>query len=186
MNSVQPSHGSLIAEHDSAIVIIDMQERLVPVMSEKEEIINNVEKLARFSRIMGIPVVLTKQEKLGPTLPRIREILADVEPITKVEFNCFGSEAFAEQVRRLQKGVLIVAGIEAHICVAQTALQGIPEYLVHVVSDAVSSRAPHNRQVAIKRMIQNGVTVTSTEMVIYEILGRAGTDAFKEVLKLVK
>ena len=81
---------------------------------------------------------------------------------------------------------LNIAGIEAHICVAQTAVHAVSQYTVHVVSDAISSRSPHNREIALQRMQHCGVTITSTEMVMYELLEKAGTDSFREVLKLVK
>ncbi|MBN2126626.1 MAG: hydrolase [Deltaproteobacteria bacterium] len=176
----------LLKENDAVLLIIDMQEKLVPAVADRERIVENVIRLARFSRIAGLPVVLTEQQKLGDTLPQIREHLEVVEPVSKLTFNCFGTKAFTEKVRALNRHTLILAGIEAHICVAQTALCALPEYGVQVVSDALSSRSPHNREVALRRMEQAGAVVTSTEMVIYEILERAGTDLFKAVLKLVK
>jgi isochorismate hydrolase len=178
-------HG-LIRESDSLLVIIDMQERLFPVMAEKELLVGNVLKLSRFSKIMRLPVLMTEQEKLGATLPQIREELRDVEPVSKVDFDCFGSHTFVERLKGMNRKTLILSGIEAHICVAQTAISAVADYTVHVVSDAVSSRSVHDREVALERMTQAGVTLTSTEMVIYEILQRAGTDIFREVLKLVK
>jgi nicotinamidase-related amidase len=178
-------HG-LIRESDSLLVIIDMQERLFPAMAEKELLADNVLKLARFARIIGLPVLMTEQEKLGVTLPQIRQELSGVEPVSKEEFDCFGVQAFREKLKSMNRKTLILSGIEAHICVAQTAISAVPEYTVHVVADAISSRSVRNREVALKRMMQAGVTVTSTEMAIYEILKRAGTGIFREVLKLVK
>jgi isochorismate hydrolase len=180
------SKHSLLSKDDSLLVIIDMQERLVPVISEKQMVLENIAKLIKFSYIVGIPVVLTEQQKLGPTLPEINKELIGVQPITKIEFDCFGSNVFRQQISRIDRNTLIIAGIEAHICVAQTAVHAVSQYTVHVVSDAISSRSPHNREVALQRMQQSGVTITSTEMVMYELLGKAGTDSFREVLKLVK
>lgn len=176
----------LIHKEDSLLVIIDMQEKLVPAVAEKEKIVENTIKLARFSRMIGLPVLLTEQQKLGETLPAIREALGGLSAISKLEFNCFGSKSFAEDVTRLKRKTLIIAGVEAHICVALTALHAVSTYQVQVVSDAVSSRSLHNRDVALRRMEQAGIAVTSTEMVIYELLEKAGTDMFKHVLKLVK
>ena len=177
---------SLLNRKDSLLVIIDMQERLFPFIRENERVVENVIKLIKFSRIIGLPVVLTEQQKLGNTLLEIREELMDIQTIIKLEFNCFGSNEFAERLRRMNRNSLIIAGIEAHICVAQTALHALSDYTVHVVSDAIGSRSPHNREVALSRMQQQGVTITSTEMVIYELLGKAGTDSFKETLELIK
>lgn len=180
------SGAGLVGKEDAVMVFIDMQERLFPAMTDKERLLENVMRLVRFSKIVGMPVLLTEQEKLGTTLPEIKEELTEVQPISKVDFNCFGCEAFIEETARLQRKTLILAGIEAHICVAQTALHAVAGYTVHVVSDAVSSRSAHNHRIALDRMMQGGAVVTSTEMLIYEILGRAGTETFRQVLKLVK
>ena len=186
MGNAGGSRHGLIGKDDSLLLIIDMQERLFPVMAERERLMDNVTRLAKASRILGLPVLLTEQEKLGGTLPEIRQELPDAERVPKIEFDCFASGPFAERIKKLGRHVLIIAGIEAHICVSQTALHGVSDYAVHVVSDAVSSRSPHNQKVALDRMMQGGVTVSSTEMAIYELLGKAGTDTFKEVLKVVK
>jgi nicotinamidase-related amidase len=176
----------MLKKDDALVVIIDMQERLLPVISGKERVVENVLKLVKFSRIMGMPILLTQQQNLGDTIPEIRAASEDIRPISKLEFDCFESPAFAERVRQLGRNTLIIAGVEAHICVAQTALHALSDYAPHVVSDATSSRSPHNEEIAIERMRHDGVTITSTEMVIYELLGKAGTDQFREALKLVK
>lgn len=177
---------ALLSKDDSVLVIIDMQERLLPVIAESERVVENVVKLIKFARIIGLPVVLTEQQKLGDTLPEIRRELGNIQPITKIEFDCFGSGAFTERISQLNRKGLIIAGIEAHVCVAQTALHALSRYAVHVVSDAVSSRSLHNWEIALQRIRQQGAIITSTEMVIYEVLEKAGTDTFKQVLKLIK
>jgi len=186
MSNKHKAQSSLIEKEDSMLVIIDMQERLFPVMAEKEALADQVMKLVRFSKIVGIPVIVTEQEKLGSTLPEIKGELTSAAPVPKLDFNCFGCEAFVKRVQELDKRTLILCGIEAHICVAQTALYAASDYEVHVIADAIASRSPENRRVALERMSRRGITITSTEMVIYELLKRAGTNTFKEVLKLVK
>ncbi|MBN1254250.1 MAG: hydrolase [Deltaproteobacteria bacterium] len=186
MSDRQLSPSPLLRGDDAILVVIDMQERLLPVISDKDKVIENIQKLVKFSRMIGLPIILTEQGNLGETNPEIRTLLKGVEPITKLEFDCFESPAFAEHVGQSGRNTLIIAGIEAHICVAQTALHALAHHRVHVVSDAVSSRSPHNREVALSRMRESGLTITSTEMVIFELLGKAGTDQFKEALKLVK
>ncbi|OPY79763.1 MAG: Vibriobactin-specific isochorismatase [Syntrophorhabdus sp. PtaU1.Bin058] len=178
--------GSLVSRDDCVLIVIDVQEKLMPVISGKKEVAENVIRLARFAGIAGIPVVITEQEKLGPTLPEVKKELAAVRPIPKVHFNCFSCKEFQDEISRIDRPTLILAGVEAHICVLQTALHGLGEYEVHVVSDAVSSRAPDNRKTALERMKQYGATITSTEMFIYEILRKAGTDEFRATLPLVK
>jgi len=186
MDPKTAGRAGLIHGEESQLIVIDMQERLFPAMAEKERLLENVMRLVRFSKIVGLPVTLTEQEKLGSTLPEITSELGEVHPVSKVDFNCFGCEAFMEQTAKHPGKTLILAGIEAHICVAQTALHAVSGYSVHVVSDAIASRSPHNHRIALDRMMQGGAVITSTEMVIYEILGRAGTDTFRQVLKLVK
>jgi nicotinamidase-related amidase len=186
MNDRYVSLPPLLRGDDALLVVIDMQERLLPVIAGKERVIENVLKLIKFASIIGLPIILTEQQNLGETTPEIRAELKGVEPITKLEFDCFKSHAFAEHAGRLNRSTLIIAGIEAHICVAQTALYALANHAVHVVSDAISSRSPHNRKIALDRMGKAGVTITSTEMVIYELLGKAGTDQFRKALKLVK
>ena len=179
-------HGNLISSEDSILVVIDVQERLMPVISSKDGVIDNVVRLLEFSQIVGLPVILTEQEKLGDTLPEVFEARPDLQPIRKLDFDCFGCQGFLQEVRRIGRNTLILTGVETHICVAQTALHAVPDYTVHVVSDATSSRSRDNWKIALERMRQAGVVVTSTEMVIYELLQRAGTDEFRAVLPLVK
>jgi len=186
MNDRCASPSPLLKGDDVLLLVIDMQERLLPAIAEKERVIENTLKLVKFARIIGVPILLTEQQNLGETTPEIRAELGALQPIIKLEFDCFESRAFAERIRHLNRNTLIIAGIEAHICVAQTALHARARYAAQVVSDAVSSRSRHNGEVALDRMRQAGVTITSAEMVIYELLGKAGTEEFREALKLVK
>lgn len=186
MTSSRPNTRNLIRREDSILIAIDVQERLMPVIAEKEKVIDNVVRLLKFAQIIGLPIILTEQEKLGNTLPEVWEAAQDLSPIRKLGFNCFGCQEFVEEGRRIGRKTLILTGVESHICVAQTALGAVPNYTVHVVSDATSSRTEENWRVALERMRQAGVVITSTEMVIYELLRRAGTDEFRAVLPLVK
>jgi nicotinamidase-related amidase len=186
MRGKSPSRHAALRRDDALLVVIDMQERLLPVIAGKERVVENALRLVKFARIIGVPILLTEQQNLGETASEIREELKDILPVIKLEFDCFESRAFTDRLGQLNRNTLIIIGIESHICVAQTALHALSRYAVHVVSDAVSSRSPHNWEVALERMRQAGVTVTSTEMVIYELLGRAGTDQFRETLKLIK
>jgi len=171
---------------DSALIMIDIQERLLPAMSSPEKMVENGRRLLALAKIMGLPVIFTEQEKLGPTIRELTEGFADFAPVAKTTFNCFSCIPFAAKVRETGRHTLILTGIEAHICVSQTALWAHPRFRVHVVSDAVSSRSPDNLSAAIARMRAAGLTITSTEMVIYEVLERAGTDEFKAMLPMIK
>jgi isochorismate hydrolase len=176
----------LLSTDDALLVVIDMQERLLPVITDKEKVVDNALKLIKFSRIVGLPILFTEQQNLGETTPELRTELKDIEPTIKWEFDCFESRVFIDRLDQQKRNTLIIAGIEAHICVAQTALHALSHYKVHVVSDGVSSRSTQNWEVALQRMRQAGVIVTSTEMAIYELLRRAGTAEFRDALKLVK
>jgi nicotinamidase-related amidase len=176
----------LITREDCVLVLIDIQDKLIPVITNREGVIKNVVQLARFSHIIGLPVIITQQEKLGFTIAEVKKELPDVRPINKVHFNCFFCKDFKDQIGSIGKKTLILAGVEAHICVAQTALYALPYFNVHVVGDATSSRTVENRDAALERMRQFGVTITSSEMLIYELLQKAGTEEFKAVLQLVK
>lgn len=179
----------LLSKEGTALVIIDIQEKLFPHMAEKDRIARNVAKLVKFAKIMKIPIVLTEQypKGLGHTIPEVRRLIPNIRPIEKVDFNCLGSEEFKACLGRLDAKTLIIAGIESHICVTQTAIDGLSKgYEVYVVSDAVSSRSLADKAIAIERMRQSGVTIVSTEMLIYEVLRKADTAEFREALKLVR
>lgn len=176
----------LLRREDAVLVVIDVQERLLPHIAEGQKLVKNIIKLIRFFHILELPIILTEQRKLGETVAEIRTELPDVEPITKTDFGCFGCEDFSAALDRIGRSALVLTGIEAHICVMQTALGALPRYGVHAVTDAMSSRSADDWEVAVRRMMQSGVTITSTEMLIYELLQRAGTEEFKAVLELVK
>ena len=175
-----------LRKDDCLLVIIDVQEKLLPAVSDHEKILANTVKLAKFAQIMRLPVVVTEQEKLGSTVTEVTASLTNPQVFSKITFDCFDEEAFRAYVGLSGRKTLILAGIESHICVTQTALTALDNYKVHVVTDAVSSRDPHNRFVALDRLAHCGAVLTTTEMVMYEIMRRADIPEFKAVLKLVK
>ena len=177
---------TLIERDDVLFVLIDLQERLMPAIAHGERVVENARRLLAFARIAGLPVILTEQEKLGATVPVLKNEMPELEAISKVHFNCFYADAFSKSVEQSGKRTLVLAGVESHICVAQTALHAAGDFHVHVVADATSSRTLENLTLATERMRDKGVTITSTEMVIYELLQRAGTEEFKAALQLVK
>lgn len=177
---------ALISREESLLVLIDVQERLLPVVAERTRVLDNTLRLVKFAGIIGLPVLVTEQDRLGQTVSELREALREYRPIPKVTFDCFATEPFRTALEEQDRRTLIVAGIEAHICVLQTVVTALPRYTVHVVSDAVSSRASHNWRIALERMRQHGAVISSTETVIYELLQKAGTDEFKAALRLVK
>jgi isochorismate hydrolase len=182
MSKSQP----LISPEDCVLVFIDAQEKLLQVMAEKELVIRNLIRLAEFSRIMELPVVVAEQNKLGPTLPAICEALGGCDAVGKITFGCFGSQAFNECLEELDRNTLILAGVETHICIHQTAMMGLRSHRVQVVCDATSARDLYNKEIALKRLVSAGVELSTVEMLIYELIHKAGTEEFRRVRPLVK
>jgi len=171
---------------DAALIIIDFQERLAKHISGIDEILKNSAKLVKACRILEIPMILTEQIKLGDTVREIKE-LVDVKPIIKSSFSCVKCPDFVQALEKLKPRNCILIGIEAHICVLQTALDLREKgYGVQVAIDCIGSRKELDKQVAIQRMIQKGVLLTTHETMIYEILQTAEHPRFKQVLEIVK
>jgi len=176
---------SLDAEQ-CALIVIDIQEKLLPPIFQREQLIKNAQLLIRLAGILKIPTITTAQytKGLGNTVPEIRSLVPD-SGIDKQVFSCFGSDVFCSMLKRLpgRRNTLLLCGMESHICVMQTALNALRDgYLVHVASDAVSSRTEWNWKIGLERMRAAGAVISSTEMMIYELLRSSGTEAFKQML----
>jgi nicotinamidase-related amidase len=174
-----------------ALIVIDIQEKLLPPIYESERLVRNAQLLIRAAQIFKIPTLLSTQyaRGLGGTVPEIASLLAGTEAIDKTPFSCFGSEAFCSLLKRLPgiRKTLLLCGMESHICVTQTALGALREgYLVHVASDAVSSRTKWNWKIGLDRMRAAGAVISSTEMMIYELMRASSSAAFKELLPYLK
>lgn len=172
---------------DSVLLVIDLQEKLIKHIQRAEEILRESARLIRACKILGVPMIVTEQVKLGETVGEIRKLIDDFKPIQKSSFSCVKCENFVKELEKLKPRRCIIVGIEAHICVLQTALDLLERgYEVQVALDCIGSRKPIDRDVAIKRMIQRGVIPTTAETVIYELLETAKHERFKEVLEVVK
>lgn len=172
----------------TAFVLIDIQERLLPVIFENERVIKNTNILIEGRRILDIPLLVTEQypKGLGHTDPNIN-LPEEKVLVEKMCFSCIASDDFMGEVKKAGAKTLVLFGIEAHICVLKTALEALAEgYQVHVVSDAVSSRTEDNKKVALERMRQAGAFITSTEMILFQMMDYAGTDQFKAISRLIK
>ena len=174
-----------------ALLVVDIQERLMPVISGREEVVRNSALLMKAARVMNIPIMATTQyaARIGDLLPEITAELGEVIPLDKMEFDCFANQLVSEKVRELPKEIntLIVCGVETHICVYQTVLGGLKAgYRVWVPADGVSSRVVGNYESGLARIKELGATVGNTEMIIYDLLHRAGTAEFKELLPHLK
>lgn len=174
-----------------ALLVVDIQERLLPPIFNKDELVKNAQLLIRLANILEIPVVVTTQyvKGLGPTVPEIASLLVGTRPIDKLEFGCFGCNQFRSTLKSLpgNRNTVLICGMEAHICVMQTALGALNEgYLVHVASDAIGSRVRWNWDIGIDRMRAAGAVISTTEMMIYELLRSSGSAQFKKMLPYLK
>jgi nicotinamidase-related amidase len=180
----------LEAEH-CALVVIDIQEKLLPPIFQKEQLVRNAQLLIRAAGILKIPTLVSTQyaKGLGGTVPEVASLVPGTEAIDKTLFSCFGSDVFCSVLRRLPgaRNTLLLCGMESHICVTQTALSALRDgYLVHVASDAVSSRTEWNWKIGLDRMRAAGAVISSTEMMIYESMRSSSSAAFKELLPHLK
>jgi nicotinamidase-related amidase len=174
-----------------ALIVVDIQEKLLPPIFQKEQLIKNSQLLIRLAGILKLPALMTTQyaKGLGNTVPEIASLLPETQAIDKQMFSCFGSDVFCSLLKRLpgNRNTVLLCGMESHICVTQTALGALHEgYIVHVASDAVSSRTEWNWRIGLERMRAAGAVISSTEMVIYELLRSSGAPAFKELLPYLK
>jgi len=174
-----------------ALSVVDIQEKLLPPIFEKERMVRNSQLLIRLAKILSIPVMVTTQYRkgLGAIVPEIASLPADVKTIDKMEFGCFGSDEFRSSLKKLpgNRNTVLLCGMESHICVTQTALGALNDgYLVHVASDAVGSRSEWNWKIGLERMRAAGAVISSTEMMIYELMRSSSSSAFKELLPHLK
>jgi nicotinamidase-related amidase len=181
---------SLLRPERTALLLIDLQERLLPAISGREKILANSILLLRLAALLRLPVVLTTQYRkgLGDLPAAIREAAPGVEPLDKVTFGCFWDEGFVSRLGELaDRDQLLVAGVETHICVSQTVLGALEKsYVAHVLGDATGSRAEANHRIGLARMERAGALISSAEMAIYELMGRSDSPAFKEMLPHLK
>jgi len=174
-----------------ALIVIDIQEKLLPPIWQKEQLLRNSQMLIRLAGILKIPAIVSTQyaKGLGNTVPEVASLLPESAPVDKVMFSCFGSDAFCSMLKRMPgpRTTVLLCGMETHICVMQSALAALREgYVVHVASDAVSSRTEWNWRVGLDRMKAAGAVISSTEMITYELLRSSGSPAFREMLPYLK
>ena len=170
---------------DTVLVVVDMQERLLPAIHENERVVANTRLLLRAGAALALPMVITTQylKGLGPTHAAVAELAPPGVPIDKLTFSCFGSPAFVSSLEASGRKTILLCGVEAHICVLQTGLDALAAgYAVHVAADATGSRAAGNAALGHARLERAGAVLSSTEMAIYEMLGASGTPAFKSLL----
>lgn len=178
-----------INKEEAVLVLVDYQERLMPAMVDKEALEENVVKLAMGCGILGLPILVTQQytRGLGETVEAIKEAVDDFSPIEKTSFSCYGEPAFVEALEATGRKTVVLAGIETHVCVLQTALDLLEQgYRVFLPADCVSSRKLSDKNYGEVRMGSAGVTITSCESVLFELVKDAKNENFKAISILVK
>jgi nicotinamidase-related amidase len=173
------------------LVVVDVQERLFNAMDaeRRDDMVANVKILVTAAHRLGVPVLVTEQypKGLGRTLPELRGLLGDAAPYEKTAFSCAGAEGFVDRLRTLGADEVILTGIEAHVCVLITALDLLRQgWRVSVVADAVCSRRAANLEIGLGQARQAGAVVTATETVVFQLLGSADSEAFRELSKLLR
>ncbi len=179
----------MLSKDNTVLVVIDVQEKLMRVMHERDALVTNLEKLVQGANALGLPIIWLEQNPrgLGPTVPEVARHLDGRAPIEKLSFSCCGTQAFQGALDSLGRNQVLLCGIEAHVCVYQTARDLLDSGReVEVVADAVSSRVAENKAIALRKIESAGGKLSCVEMALFELLGAAEGDAFKAVLKIVK
>ncbi|RJP20062.1 MAG: hydrolase [Candidatus Abyssobacteria bacterium SURF_5] len=182
-------HRQILSRSNSALLVIDYQEKLLAAFANPDPFIGSCIKLIRFAKTLDLPILWTEQypQGLGRTIEQVKQELTGLEPIEKVSFSCFGDSRFASAVSRLNRAQLIVCGIETHICVAQTVLDALEAgYQPQVAADACGSRRESDHEFGLRKMENAGSVLTTAEAAMYEVLARSDTAEFRKILKIVK
>jgi len=176
--------------NEAILVVVDVQEKFMPVLFEPQRLVSACQLLIGGAKILGLPILVTEQlpEKLGPTVNELREVLgSDYRPIIKAEFSAFANESFRRTFAATERTQLILCGIEAHVCIRQTTLDALAlGYEVFLVEDAVSSRYEFLYRSGVQSCVEAGAKRTNAEAVLFELMATAEHPQFREVQNLVK
>ena len=179
----------MLNKDNTVFVLVDVQGNLAGIMHDKQQLFANIHKLIKSLKILNIPIIWLEQypDGIGETIPLIASLLKPLKPISKMSFSGYDNPEFKQTLEQTGRKQVILAGIESHVCVYQTAM-GLDQanYEVEVICDAVSSRTQSNKQIALLKMQKQGINLTSTEMVLFELLKTAEDENFREIIKLIK
>ncbi|MDE8602755.1 hydrolase [Marinomonas sp. RSW2] len=179
----------MLRKEKTGLVVIDVQGKLATIVHDSELFIANLVKLINAAKLLGLPILWLEQnpEKLGATVPELRAVLDLVKPMSKHSFSACGEPVFVDAIKKSKVNTWLLCGIEAHICVYQTALDLLDSgYMVELVSDCVSSRSLGNKTVALEKLTRKGAEVTSLEMCLFELIKDCRADEFKAALSFIK
>lgn len=178
-----------VTVESSMALIVDIQERLFPHIAQKEALLARTSLLVNGLHILGLPVLVTQQytKGLGPTIAEIQELFSPFSALEKRSFSCLDDVAIAGQLRASGRKFVLLAGIETHVCILQTALDlKSAGYIPVVVTDCVSSRSLADKETALQRLAAEGAVLTSSESMLFELLRSSENPKFKEISGLVK
>ena len=179
----------MFSPEKSVLVVIDVQDKLTALMHEKDIFLKNIQILIQAAQVLDIPILWSEHvpQRIGPTVESVRRLMSCLKPVVKVSFGCCGAKQFTDALAASKRRQVILTGLETHVCVYQTAAQLLEsKYAVQVVADAVSSRASFNKQIGLGRIQSLGGVITSTEMILFELLKTAEHGQFRNVLDLVR
>ena len=181
----------LIGRDSCCLLVVDIQEKLLPAMQDPMLVVRNTGILMQAAARLGIPILVSEQypQGLGPTVAELRHLAPADAVLSKTSFSCADDPALRQRLADLKRPQAIICGIEAHVCVLQTALglaRANLEISPIVIADATSSRSIANRDAGLVRLRADGVEIATTEMAVFEWLGRAGTPEFKELSRLIR
>ena len=175
---------------NTALTVIDVQGRLSGLIQSQEKVLTHIQYLIKAAIAFGLPILWSEQapDKIGDTIAPIKDLLYPlVKPIAKRSFSCYGAPEYVDHLKKLNRRQILITGIETHVCVYQTSRDLHRHgYEVHLVADAVSSRHAFDRDTAINRLRDEGITITTTEMAFCELLKTADHPKFKEILSYLK
>ncbi len=180
---------AILQRQRAGLLVVDLQVKLFDKMERRTSVLNNFRLLAETAKTLELEVVITEQypEGIGPSDPAVLEALPGVKPLVKESFSCFDGEGFASRLREMDVEQLIITGIESHVCVYQTALDALDRgYGVFIAGDAVCSRSKLHWRWALEALSRAGAFVLPTETIVFQLLEKSGTPAFKKLLKLIK
>jgi nicotinamidase-related amidase len=178
-----------ILKENTIALIIDIQERLLPVIAENTELTANTQRLIEGLKVLGIPMLVSEQYRkgLGNTVPEISNLIQPFESMEKLAFSCCDDDGIMAQIKASGKTNVIICGIESHICVLQTTLDLIENgFTPVVIADCIGSRKASDKKTGLYRMRSEGAVISSYESILFELCRYAGNEQFKAISKLIK
>lgn len=182
-------NNKILSRDLTALLLIDVQEKILNVMLNKEDLVENCTKLIKGFKVLNLPIFFTEQypKGLGPTTHLLLKELEGLSAIQKTSFSCFGAGHLFQRLKDNDIKQVVVAGIESHVCVQQTVLDLLANnFQVNVCADAISSRKEKDLNIALERMRNNNVEITSVESVLFELLQESRTEEFKQISAIIK